>query len=87
MPKVKRLGKPDYEKILGAEIDCAITRSFLSKEQVADLTGISKRMLYYKLKSPKSISLEWLKSFVKVTDIDADVILDYLYEGKYKRKE
>ena len=87
MPKVRKLGKPDYEKILGAEIDCAITRSFLSKEQVANMTGISKRMLYYKLKTPKSISLEWLKAFIKVTNINPEVILDYLYEGKYERKE
>lgn len=84
MPRVKPLGKPDYDKIFCAELSCAITRSFLSKQEVADKTGITKRMLYYKLETPKSISLEWLKKFVKVTNMKPEVILDYLYEGKYK---
>lgn len=83
MPRVKPLGKPDYDKIFSAEINCAITRSFLTKQQVADRTGISKRMLYYKINTPKSISLEWLKLFIKATNIKPEVILDYLYEGKY----
>ena len=82
MPKVKPLGKPDYDKIFCAELSCAITRSFLNKQEVADRTGISKRMLYNKLETPKSISLEWLKLFIKVTNMDPNVVLNYLYEGK-----
>ena len=87
MPKVRRLGKPDYEKIFGAEIDCAITRSFLSKDEVAEMTGISKRMLYYRIEKPERINLDWLKLFIKATDLKPEVILDYLYDGKYERKE
>ena len=87
MPRVRPLGKPDYDKIFCAELDCAITRSFLNKQEVADRTGITKRMLYNKLGSTQSISLVWLKMFVKVTGMNPNVILEYLYEGKYKVQE
>lgn len=87
MPRVKPLGKPNREKILGAEIDCAITKSFMSKEEIADMTGVSKRMLYYRIEKPQSIKLDWLKMFIKVTNMKPEVILDYLYDGKYERKE
>lgn len=83
MPRVRPLGKPDYDKEFGIEMNCAITKSFLSKQDVADRMGITKRMLYYRLKTPKALSLELLKLFIKVTNMDPNVILNYLYEGKY----
>ena len=87
MPRIKPLGKPDYEKILAAEISCAITRSFLTKQEVADRTGITKRMLYYKINNPKSVTMDWFKNFVKITNMHPNIILNYLYEGKYKVQE
>ena len=89
MPKVRPLGraKKDYEKNFGIDIDSVIKKSAYSKEQIGTLTGITQRMVYEKIRKPCKISLEWLKEFIKITDMHPNYILEYLYEGKYRIPE
>lgn len=89
MPRVRPLGitKVDYEKNFGIDMDSAIKKSVYSKEQIGQLTGITKRMVYEKIRKPSKISLEWLKLFIKITNMHPNYILEYLYEGKYRIPE
>lgn len=86
MPKLKPLGtkKIDYVKNLGIDMDSVIKKSSYNKEEIGKMTGIKKRMVYEKIRSPNKISLEWLKMFIQITEMSPDIILEYLYEGKYK---
>lgn len=79
--------RPNYEAKLTACIKHAIDDSGYSKEEIGTLTGLTERTIYNKINKPHKITLEWLKMFIKATDMDPNYILIYLYEGKYKVQE
>lgn len=82
MPKVK-LGKTDYGLILQGELKAARDRHFMDRKAVAKKTNRSYGTIRNYELEPHNIPLGWLKSFIKVTNMDPNVILNYLYEGKY----
>ncbi len=79
--------KVNYEAKFTACIKHAIDDSGYSKEEIGTLTGLTARTIYNKINEPQKITLEWLKMFIKATDMDPNYILNYLYEGKYKIRE
>ena len=79
--------KVSYEKKFTACIKHAIDDSGYSKEEIGTLTGLTTRTIYNKINEPQKITLEWLKMFIKATDMNPNYILNYLYDGKYKIKE
>lgn len=79
--------KVSYEKKFAACIKHAIDDSGYSKEEIGTLTGLTARTIYNKINEPQKITLEWLKMFIKATDMNPNYILNYLYDGKYKIKE
>ena len=83
MAKVK-LGKPDYSKQLTGELDASLDRIFVDWKRIAPKTGVCYNTARTYKNNPDKIPLLWLKRFIKAVDLDPDVILNYLYEGKYR---
>ena len=82
MPKVN-LGRKDYGAIFKGELQAARTRRFMDRSAIAEKTDCSYGTVRNYELEPAKIPVGWLKRFIKVTNMDPNVILNYLYEGKY----
>lgn len=85
MPKVK-LGKPDYGKKLVGGLRGAVEESLTDWNFIAQKTDMSIQSMRNWQKEPEMIRLGWLKMFIKLTNLNPNVILNYLYDGKYHVK-
>ena len=83
MPRVRPLGKPDYGLILQGELKAARSKLLMDRKEIAKKTDCSYGTVRNYELEPQKIPLWWLKLFVKVTNMNPNVILNYLYEGKY----
>jgi len=84
MPKVKPLGKPDYELVLQGELKAARDRHLMDRKAIAKKTNRSYGTIRAYELEPQKIPIGWLKKFIKVTNMEPSVILEYLYEKKYE---
>lgn len=87
MPRVRPLGKTDYLLIFKGKIRGAREELFMDRKAVAEKTGCSYGTVKNYENEPQKIPLGWLKQFIKATNMDPNIILNYLYEGKYKVQE
>lgn len=83
MPRVRPLGGIDYNKKFRGELEAARKRLFLNRDDTGDKIGCSDSTVRnYELEPPR-MTLGYLKKFIKITSLEPNVILEYLYEGKY----
>lgn len=87
MPRVRPLGKTDYLLIFKGKIRGAREELFLDRKAIALKTGCSYGTVKNYENEPNKIPIGWLKQFIKATNMDPNIILNYLYEGKYKVQE
>ena len=83
MPRIKPLGGTDYNKLLQGELQAARTRLLMDRKAVAKKINCSYGTVRNHEMEPNKIPIGWLKLYIKVTNMDPNVILNYLYEGKY----
>lgn len=83
MPKVK-LGKHTREEQFAGNLKAAANDSLTEWKTIAKQTGRCPKTMNNYLAGPDGIPLGWLKMFVKITNMNPDYILNYLYEGKYR---
>lgn len=87
MPRIKPLGGTDYSKLLRGEIQAARTRLLMDRKAIAKKISCSYGTVRNYELEPEKIPIGWLKSYIKATNMEPEVVLNYLYEGKYKGKE
>ena len=85
MPKVK-LGLPDRESIFGDKLKGNIIGSGMKCKEIASAISLAPRTMSSRLKKPSDMSLGELKQIIKLTDMQPEPILDYLYDGKVKQE-
>lgn len=83
MPRIKPLGGMDYNKLLQGELQAARTRLLMDRKAVAKKINCSYGTVRNHEMEPNKIPIGWLKQYIKATNMDPNVILNYLYEGKY----
>lgn len=83
MPRIKQLGGTDYNKLLQGELQAARTRLLMDRKAVAKKINCSYGTVRNHEMEPNKIPIGWLKQYIKATNMDPNVILNYLYEGKY----
>ena len=83
MAKIKPLGKPDYGLILQGELKAARDKLLMDRKAIAKKINCSYGTVRNHELEPHKIPIGWLKLYIKVTNMDPNVILNYLYEGKY----
>ena len=87
MPRVKPLGGTDYKKMLQGELQASRTRLLMDRKAIAKKTSCSYGTVRNYEMDPEKIPIGWLKSYIKATNMEPEVILNYLYDGKFSRKE
>ena len=87
MPRVKSLGKPNYELILQGELKAARDRLLMDRKAIAKKINCSYGTVRNHELEPHKIPIGWLKLYIKVTNMEPSVILEYLYEKKYEVHE
>ena len=83
MPKVN-LGKHDYNEEFTNKLNACVAGLGTDWKRLAPKTGVSTNTALTYKNHPVKMNMLWLKRFIKLTDLDPDVILNYLYEGKYR---
>lgn len=87
MPKIRKLGGIDYRKLLQGELQAARTKLFMDRKAIAKKTSCSYGTVRNYEMEPEKIPIGWLKTYIKATNMEPEVVLNYLYDGKYKGKE
>ena len=87
IPKIKQLGGIDYRKLLQGELQAARTKLFMDRKAIAKKTSCSYGTVRNYEMEPEKIPIGWLKTYIKATNMEPEVVLNYLYDGKYKGKE
>lgn len=75
------LQKKDYEKEFGDKLKGSIGSSGLMCKKVAINLNISDQTLSRRFKKPGMMTLLELKTFIKLTNLSSDEVINYLYEG------
>lgn len=87
MPRIKPLGGTDYNQLFQGELKAARDRLLMDRKAIAKKIHCSYGTVRNYELYPEKIPIGWLKLFIKVTNMEPEVILNYLYDGKYERKE
>ena len=87
MPRIKPLGKKDYGLILQGELRAARNRAIMDRKTIAQKTNCSYGTVRNHELEPQKIPIGWLKLYIKATNMEPSVILEYLYEKKYEVHE
>lgn len=83
MPKVN-LGKPDYNEQFTRKMDACLKENGTDWKKLTPKTGVTYETVKTYRREPQKMRLSYLKRLIKLIDLDPDVILNYLYEGKYR---
>ena len=87
MPKIKPLGGTDYSKLLQGELKAARDKLLMDRKSVAKKINCSYGTVRNHELEPQKITIGWLKLYIKATNMEPSVILEYLYEKKYEVQE
>ena len=77
MPRVRPLTK-DREKDFGSELKAAIVRRRMDVPAVASCVGFTPRTMSNRFTRPGDMTLSQMRSFIKVTGMDVQIVMDYL---------
>lgn len=77
MPKVRPLVR-DREKDFGSELKAAIVRKRMDVPAVANSVGFTPRTMSNRFVRPGDMTLSQMRSFIKVTGMDVQIVIDYL---------
>lgn len=83
MPKVN-LGKPDCNEQFTRKMDACVAGLGTDWKKLTPKTGVTYETVKTYRREPEKMRLSYLKRLIKLIDLDPDVILNYLYEGKYR---
>lgn len=81
MPKVN-LGSVNTEKKFGAKLKAAIVENRLQHPKVAQGIGVAPRTLSNRYNNPSQMTLGEMKLFIRMTNMDKQAVIDYLYGGE-----
>lgn len=77
MPRVRPSIK-DKEKNFGSELKAAIVRKRMDVPTVAVKVGFTPRTMSNRFSRPGDMTLSQMRSFIKATDMDVQIVIDYL---------
>ena len=83
MPRVN-LGKHDYNEEFTRKMDACLKENGTDWKKLTPKTGVTYETVKTYRRKPEKMRLSYLKRLIKLIDLDPDVILNYLYEGKYR---
>lgn len=77
MPKIRALVK-DTERDFGSELKSAIVRKRMDIPTVAKKIGFTPRTMSNRFQKPGDMTLSQMRSFIKATDMDVQIVINYL---------
>ena len=77
MPRLRPTTK-DREMNFGSELKAAIVRKRMDVPAVATKVGFTPRTMSNRFTRPGDMTLSQMRSFIKITDMDIQIVVDYL---------